>query len=213
MPDCPAWDVEGLTRHLISAVWAQAEAFHRARLEITDQPGLPDIAGPAEGLADRLDLADEFLAAAFAARPGDDWPFVPLPFAVIPAIAAVNALIVEYGVHRRDLERALGRELTLSPATCSAVLGLAPGLMPAIGQPAGDEPVAYRLQAPSATVDLVWDGKTWSFGDAGDGCIIQGDDESITLLALGRRPIDHEAITVADPHATAGRFTTYFAGL
>jgi uncharacterized protein (TIGR03083 family) len=213
VPDCPGWDVDALSRHLVSAVWAQAEAFHRARMEFAEQPGLPDVTGPADSIADRLDRAHGHLAAAIAMHPGDDWPFVPLPFAVIPAIAAANGILLEYGVHRRDLERALGREFTLSASTCTAVLGLAGALLPAIGKPAGDEPLAYRLTAPSATVDLVWDAKAWSFGDASEGCIISGDDESIALLGLGRRTLDHPSITVNDPHGTAAKFTDYFAGL
>jgi uncharacterized protein (TIGR03083 family) len=212
VPDCPGWDVEALSRHLVSAVWAQAEAFHRARMELVEQPELPDVTGPVEGIADRLDGAHGHLASAIAMHPGDDWPFVPLPFAVIPAIAAANGILLEYGVHRRDLELALGNDFTLSPTTVTAVLGLAGALLPAIGKPAGDEPLAYRLEAETATIDLVWDGKTWSFGDASAGCIISGDDESIALLGLGRRGVDHDTITVTGPRR-AGSFTDYFAGL
>ncbi|HVM40829.1 MAG TPA: maleylpyruvate isomerase N-terminal domain-containing protein, partial [Acidimicrobiia bacterium] len=40
---CEGWDVRALLRHTISAMWQQAEAFHRSRLVIGEPPSFVEI--------------------------------------------------------------------------------------------------------------------------------------------------------------------------
>jgi uncharacterized protein (TIGR03083 family) len=212
----PGWDVEHLVRHLSEATWAQAEAFHRARLGVADQPTLPSVTAPAEELGDRIDIARDHLDTAITKFAGDDWSSVPLPFAVIPAVFAANGIVLEYGVHRYDLDRSLGHEVGLDPDATTAVLGLAAALMPTLGQPAGPAPIAYRIEAPATTVLLTWDGDAWGGAEADgacDVCTIRTDDETAALLAMGRVGLEHPEVVVSGDDVAAARFSELFPGL
>jgi hypothetical protein len=148
---------------------------------------------------------------------------VPLPFGLLPAPAALQIVPLEYGFHRNDLEWALGDQAPLSADISTALLELAPGLMPmlAAGSPvsgAGEQPgtpLAYQLAAAGATISAVFDGAAWAImpgAPAGPkACQISGDDSPVALFIMGRISAAHPGLTVSDP-AAAGHFKRYFPG-
>ena len=95
----PDWDVAGLTRHVTAVAWMQAEAFHRARLGITEAPSWVELHTDTTALPGALEEARRSLDAALKMLDLRPDPIVPLPFATMPASIAVPVLVLEYGVH------------------------------------------------------------------------------------------------------------------
>jgi uncharacterized protein (TIGR03083 family) len=195
---CEGWDVEALARHLAGVAWQQAEAFHRARIGVAEAPSWLVVEGDRSHLLEVLATAREHLAPALAAVDGD--ATVPLPFAPLPVSIAVDALVLEYGVHRHDLERAIGRaaDTDLDPEVAAVVAGLVPALVPVLAEKAPAAPITYRLTGDTTSVAITWRDDAWhtSGADADAVCDVRGSDAAVSLLALGRIGVDHAALRV-----------------
>jgi uncharacterized protein (TIGR03083 family) len=200
---CEGWDVEGLARHLAAVAWQQAEAFHRVRIGVTEAPSWLAVTGGPPQLLDALSAARDHLAAAIDVAPDAT---VPLPFAPLPAPTATAALVLEYGVHRLDLERALGRatDVDLDPEVAAVVAGLVPALVPLLAEKAPVTPITYRLAGDTTSAAITWRDDAWHATE-GDGpvCDVRGSDAAISLLALGRIRGDHPALSVSGDAADA----------
>ena len=213
---CGDWDVEQLARHLAAVAWQQAEAFHRARVGVAEAPSWLDATGDTVAVVDLLSRAREHLAGALDTVVGMPDATVPLPFAALPAPIAVAALVLEYGVHRADLERAADRatDADLDPAVARVVAELLPLLIPVLAEKAPPSPITYRLTGDTASVAITWRDDAWHAGD-GDGarCEVRGSDASISLLALGRIASDHPALQVSGDIAAAASLSNHIRSL
>jgi len=195
---CEGWDVEALARHLAGVAWQQGEAFHRARIGVGEAPSWLGVEGEPSHLLDVLATAREHLAPALADVSSE--ATVPLPFAPLPQPIAVAALVLEYGVHRYDLERALGRatDIDLDPEVATVVAGLVPALVPLLAEKAPPAPITYRLVGDTTSVAITWRDEAWHADDTCDAaCDVHGSDAAIALLALGRIRGDHPALSVS----------------
>src|ERR1022692_323771 len=222
---CDGWTVRNLARHLIAASRGQAEGLRRAA---AGQAELAHLGAPDEQAADEILAAlrqgrDELLRALRTLPDAALAGAVPLPFGLLPAPVALQIVPLEYGFHRNDLQWALGDQVPLDQDIAGALLELAPGLMPmlAAGSPvsgAGEQPgapLAYQLEAGTATVGAAFDGTAWTItpgAPAGSGtCQIRGPDSDVALFIMGRINADRPSLTVSDT-AAAGQFKRYFPG-
>jgi uncharacterized protein (TIGR03083 family) len=222
---CDGWNVRSLARHLVAASRGQAEGLRRAA---AGQAELANLGAPHEhGTAQILDAlreGREELVRALRMLPDAALAgVIPLPFGLLPAPVALQIVPLEYGFHRNDLEWALGDEGPLNKDISSALLELAPGLMPmlAAGSPVGaagqapQAPAAYQLTAATATVGAAFDGAAWTVTPGApadpDACQIRGDDSDVALFIMGRINATHPRLTVSDL-AAADQFKRYFPG-
>ena len=200
---CEGWDVEALARHVAAVAWQQAEAFHRGRVGIVEAPSWLAANGDRDEVLALLGEAERHLAGAIAI---DDAATVPLPFAPMPAQIAVAALVLEYGVHRADLERALlgAPDDRLDPLVARTVATLLPGLTPLLVAEPPATPITYRLRGETSTATVTYENEAWRVGE-GDAsvCEIHGTDGAVALLVLGRIPPDHASLQTNDPAAAA----------
>lgn len=212
---CTGWSVLDLANHLATFAWQQAEAFDRARVGITVTPSHAEVDGDALEVLDVVADKLRVLLPAVGALAPDT--LVPLPAGTFPAQIAASILVFEYGVHRHDIERSLGLagDLDVDPVVAETVMALLPlGMLARQAHPAAT-PVAYRLVGDSAEVGLGWTGEGWSPApdDLGGACTISGSDAAVALVALGRIPVSHPALTVDDPRGIADQFERHFHGL
>jgi hypothetical protein len=152
-----------------------------------------------------LDEDRQHLGDALARTP-DEQRTVPLPFAPLPASIAAAALVLEYGVHRADLQRAIdgAPDDTLEPDVASVIAPLLPALVPVLAQKDPVTPITYRLVGETATVSISWHEGTWRTDEGNEPvCEVRGSDGAISLLALGRIGVGHPSLTVSDPTAAA----------
>lgn len=208
---CEEWDVTALGRHVAAVAWQQAEAFHRATIGVTEAPSWLEARGD---LVDTLDHSLGHLERALAAT--DEAANVPLPFALLPAPIAAAALVLEYGVHRADLERSVdgAPDDRLDPDVARVVAGLLPLLIPALATKPAAEPITYRLVGDTVTVAITSDGVAWHSGDGAEPvCEFRGSDAVISLLTVGRIGPDHASLAVQDPAGAAPSFPIHFPGL
>jgi uncharacterized protein (TIGR03083 family) len=222
---CDGWTIRTLARHLIGASRGQAEGLRRAAIGRTELATLdPPQEQSTDHVLDALRSGRDDLLSALHAVPDTALAgVIPLPFGLLPAPAAMQIVPLEYGFHRNDLEWALGNEEPLGDDIAAALLWLAPNLIPilAAGTPVSDagevpeRPVAYRLEAPGATLCAVFDGTAWTVStecppDA-DSCDVRGDDSAVGLFIMGRIAASHPSLQVNDV-ASAEQFKRYFPG-
>ena len=208
---CEGWDVTALGRHLAAVAWQQAEAFHRATIGVTEAPSWLEARGDLVAT-----LAQDLRHLERALAETDEAASVPLPFALLPAPIAVAALVLEYGVHRADLERAVdgAPDDRLDPDVARVVAGLLPLLIPVLATKPPVEPVTYRLVGATVSAAITSDGGAWRRGEgAASVCELRGSDAAISLLALGRIAHDHAALDVRDPAGVAPSFSIHVPGL
>src|SRR5947207_5119365 len=200
---CDEWDVEALARHLAAVAWQQAEAFHRGRVGITEAPSWLAANGDHDAVLALLAEAQRHLSVGTDI---DEVATVPLPFAPLPAPIAAAVLVLEYGVHRADLERSLTGAPAdrLDPFVARTVAGLLPSLVPLLAEKPPAAPITYRLRGDTATGTIHYEDDAWRPGE-GDTplCEVHGSDAAISLLALGRIGADHPSLTTNDPDAAA----------
>lgn len=212
---CEGWDVEALARHLAAVSWQQAEALHRAGIGVAEAPSWLQVTGGRAEVLAVLDAAQVHLVGGARAVDSDERT-VPLPFAVLPASIAAAGLVLEYGVHRADLERALMRapDDHLDGDVATTVAQLLPLLLPVLAEKNPPAAVTYRLRADSATASITWANDRWVAAE-GDSpvCEVRGSDAAIALLALGRITADHPSLAVTDPVGAIGTLRSHIRPL
>jgi uncharacterized protein (TIGR03083 family) len=212
---CEGWDLDALARHVAAVTWQQAEAFHRARVLVTEAPSWLQVSGPRDEVLAALDEDRAHLADAFT-RVVDEQRTVPLPFAPLPASIAAAALVLEYGVHRADLQRAIdgAPDDTLDPEVASVIAPLLPALIPVLAQKDPGAPITYRLVGNTTTASISWHEGTWRSDEGNEPvCEVRGTDAAISLLALGRIGVDHPSLAVSDPAGAAAALSDHIRPL
>jgi len=194
---CAGWTIDDLAAHVASGAFRDAESFHRARLGTSSPPGELALSGDT-GAAIRLSIGH--LRAALDDPPAH-WPAVPMAFGPYPVEAALGCLIVEFGTHRNDLEIAVGNHhVALSRATLDALLGFGEFYLLLQAAPLESGPVTFTLSAPSTTMSISWDGRSWTRGTgAARMCRIAGSDDAIARLMLRRLDVTDPQLTLDDP--------------
>jgi uncharacterized protein (TIGR03083 family) len=207
------WTVADLTAHVAGVAWRQAEALHRYRLGVAETPSDAVVASDPAALPGALDVAAAHLGAALAAD-FDESPNVPLPFAPLPVSIASRVIAIEYGFHRWDVERALGRDAVLRDEVAQYLVGQLPVFLLLVGTDAPDG-TGYRLRSDNLDVIVVRADGQWSLGDPGPPtaqvCTIEGDDGALALFAMGRIGAEDAALTVSSADL-ASRFKQFFPG-
>lgn len=206
------WDVATLANHVAAVAWQQGEAFHRARMQIAEQPSYVEtkLTDP----VDALERAAAHLRSGIDQLDASGEPIVPLPFAALPASFAAAVVLIEYGVHLNDLEHALGDTTELREPVADAVVELMGAMLPGLASSGPDGPASLALHAESrAPTRVAWrDGAWQSVADGDTDCTIEGSPSAVALFSLGRISADDPSLRVTGDAALAGAFKTFFPG-
>ena len=212
---CEGWTVAQCASHVAQVMAVQQLAFQHMLAGSTETPAWEE-----QPLVDPESVraavaASHATAIETMGRLQDehaDKP-VPLPFGTFPAPIALDILLLEYGTHRWDIAHAVDPGAALSPAASACVLGLLPAFLTFFAAAPPEEPIAYRLVAPSATLEVAPVDGAWALAPPPEGAAvttITGDDSSVALFALGRIGPDHPGVEVDGDHAKT--FKTWVPG-
>jgi uncharacterized protein (TIGR03083 family) len=215
----PGWTALDLLDHVARALTQQAEAFERGRAGVLDAPEFPTSAPTtrAAALAALRAGGAAMQAALGALGPADlDRP-TPLPFAVLPTAAALQIAVIEYGMLRWDLERALRAAAYDLPADVSgATFAMLPGLLPAFagGGAPPSAPVTIALSCEHGALGLAFDGAGWQVGPpaAEPTCTITASGSDLTMFAIGRLGVGDGSVRVTGDRSLADAFKRHFPG-
>jgi uncharacterized protein (TIGR03083 family) len=143
---------------------------------------------------------------------------VPMPYGDIPLERVLDIFGMEAGVHRSDLAHALGAEDTLPRDVCRATWAFLAAFLPTLAA------AAERLPPDDTSFDLIGDTRGLRVGFVSDHWVVAnlpaagepnatvtGDDSTVLLFALGRRPLD-EDLAVRGDRELAARFKTFVPG-
>lgn len=202
---CADWTIDDLATHVATGMVRDAEAFHRARFGVPSPPGEVTLRGADPAVVMRT--AVDHLVDAVTQGP-QTWPTVPLPFGPHRVTVALQSLVVEFGVHRNDLEVATGQRIPpFSDATRTALFGFGEHYLLRQAAPLEASACAFTLAAPSATLSVTWTGDHWVRGaDTARECRVAGSDDAIARLMLRRLDITDPRIDLLDPHHLAPLF-------
>jgi uncharacterized protein (TIGR03083 family) len=136
---------------------------------------------------------------------------VPLPFGTFPCPAALDIILLEYGTHRWDIANAAQAGATLSVPASDCVLRLMPAFLAFFAAPPPAEPIGYRLEAGSATIDTSVRDGAWTLEPSDvPTTVVRGDDSSVALFGLGRITADDPRLIVDG--ADGASFKRWFPG-
>lgn len=213
---CEGWTMRDLTRHVCEVAPMDADLIAgrgsgrpATHFEVPE----PDAASMREGrkaLAESLDGLDESTFDEICTYPTDVNLSLPCRFAM-----QVSAM--EFGVHRYDVERALGRQASLAPDVVRAATSLAQAMLPFLAASSAekpDRPVTIALRAPGVEVTQTFRDGAWTDAAPEDEptCTITGEPEAITLFAVGRIPSTDPSLRVEGDAALAAKFKAFFPG-
>lgn len=130
-----------------------------------------------------------------------------------------NVAVLEFGLHRSDIEVALGKPGGVNIETAEAadflygqrLAGIAEATLP--NGPDSD-PFALRLRGDDL-IDLwlAWDGASWSMTPGrAPVTTVRGIDSAVVLFMMGRAPITDRRLDVTGNREIAGRFKTFVPG-
>src|SRR5262245_64423553 len=211
----PGWSVEHLVRHLAEVAFRQGEAYHRAVLSIGESPNAVSVAAPLDQLPRVLRSAAEHVARgtqALVAAPAE--PVVPLPFASLPPSFAGFVLLVEYGVHRYDLENAVTGAAGLPSDVSDVIADLLAVTLPSLASNVEPSTRSIRLEPDGRSpTTLSWaDGRWLTADEAEVDTVVRGSAEALALFVLGRIPVEDARLGVTDPTGAVESFKTMFPG-
>ena len=140
-----------------------------------------------------------------------------MPFGLVPTFVAMQIAVIEYGIHRWDLERTCGDpNFDLPSDIAAASIAMIPGLLPmlAAGSKAPPSaPIAVRLRSDVATHTLAFDG-VWApvKSTVLPTCTIDANASDLTMFYIGRLDAHAAGITIDGSLEAAERFKQYFPG-
>jgi uncharacterized protein (TIGR03083 family) len=121
----------------------------------------------------------------------------------------VDAIAMEFAVHRRDLAVALGETHSFSPADLRLIAHALPDALNAGAVPRPN--TSYLLGSPSFELALTWRNIEWICEPAREACTIEGDPEAVLLYALGRTTFDASSFST-NRAEQARSFKRYLTG-
>lgn len=128
------------------------------------------------------------------------------------------ACVAEFGVHRYDLEAALGEhDAGVGQETILAgmeIYGRWLDIFPKRHHRTPDRPFSLHLEGEVIDATLSWDGKRWLRGLAPTLPVthIRGDDSTITLFLFGRVRADDHRLDIDGDLMVASSFKTWVPG-
>ena len=208
---CAGWRVGDVVAHVASVIDAQQAAFANMLAGSTERPPWENgVFGSATAARKALDEAQARAVETLGQVADEhmDRP-VPLPFGTFPCANALDIILLEYGTHRWDVGDANG---DLSAAAADVVLRLLPAFVAFYAVPPPPMAIAYRLEAPSVTIDVSGRDGGWVLepGSPDATTVISGTDSAIGLFAVGRIGAGDRRLTITG--ADAGAFKAWFPG-
>jgi uncharacterized protein (TIGR03083 family) len=209
------WTVEHLVRHVTAVALRQAEAYHRARFTVTEPPTDATVTSPIERLPATLRSVLAHTTSGVTSLDPDSEPIVPLPYASLPASLAGFVLLIEYGVHRYDLEHAITGDGALTGDVADAMADRLALTLPSLASP--DEPPIRTIRLePSghAATTLTWRSGRWKTIDDSPraDCAVRGPADALALFVVGRITATDDRLGVDDPTGALTHFKAMFPG-
>jgi uncharacterized protein (TIGR03083 family) len=221
---CAGWDLQDLARHLGETTQRLATAFSEIVARRTgpapgfdelpeEHPDDPHLAALAHATVGRnhFATATALLAPEDADAVADDCQ----PSRTGARLITTAAL--EFGLHRYDVEVALGEESGLTEEAvyaADAIFGAALVRRATASGERPDAPLRYELRGDRVDRALTWTGTEWTAEATADGPVtrISGDDGPLMLFLCGRIPATDAALTIDGDDDAAARFKTYVPG-
>lgn len=218
---CDPWNVAQLAAHVALPAAALANGLVALRsgapTSLGGQP-LPEGAPPHEILqtltSRRVALAEQLtqLDSRELSMPLPPPPETPLS---LPAETLMKLALVELGVHRNDLEAALGLDASLDRDVVDAVGEVVPTwlIFNAADAARPENDLSYRLVGQRLDVTLSYSaGQGWHAGTGVSECRIEGADTDLALFLLGRVSGRSTALRVVGDDRDARAFKTFLPG-
>jgi uncharacterized protein (TIGR03083 family) len=211
-----SWTVRHLALHLFWGQALQAAAWERLRRGDTDVfvPPETDSVDPPVLVAELESAHTAFMDALDAVEEDTIDAACPMPYGALPGRFVLQVAAMEAGIHRFDLDRALGAARGLSTDTVQAASTVLAGVLPTLGS-AGEspnEPTNVHLRGERFTVDLGWSDGQWQSAEIdGTNIMFSGSDEALVLFALGRLDAA-EADVLIQGSEDSGAFKRWFPG-
>jgi uncharacterized protein (TIGR03083 family) len=219
---CPGWDVRQLASHVAVSPRALArglEALRQGReVSVSVEPLAADL--PAAHVLTALRERRRDAAAALAGlTPGQLQATLPMAKGAgfgLPTATMLQLALVEIGIHRSDLDAALGRDDRLDAQLLAAVVEVVPTwlIFAAATAPRPASSLTYHLAGDQVAIAFAYDSSgTWGLTDMAlfADCAVRGQDPDLALFMLGRRSVDDNSIQSSDRDLLR-RFKTYLPG-
>lgn len=132
--------------------------------------------------------------------------------------AHVTGIVMEFGLHRFDLEWALGEHNAgLSTETVVAIdafFGAQLGSIGDEGKAHPSTPAGFHLAGALIDRSVSWDGDRWADGIPHSMPVVRitGDDSALALFLCGRIGIDDPRLEVEGDRGLAARFKRFVPG-
>lgn len=132
--------------------------------------------------------------------------------------ALLSRIVMEFGLHRFDLEWALGEHNAgLSSETVMAIDTFFGAQLVAVGdEGAAQPPVPVGFHVAGSLIDrsVSWDGDRWTedIPDSMPVVRITGDDSALALFLCGRIDIDDHRLEIEGDRDLAAQFKTFVPG-
>lgn len=210
------WTVRHLARHLVWGQALQAAAWERLRRGETDVfvPPETDSIDPTVLVGELESAHTWFMDALDAVEEETIDAACPLPYGALPGRFVLQVAAMEAGIHRFDLDRALGAARSLSTDTVQAASTVLTGMLGTLGSTgeSPNEPTNVHIRGERFTVDLGWSDGQWQPAEVdGTDIAFSGSDEALVLLALGRLDLA-EADVMVEGSEDPGAFKRWFPG-
>jgi uncharacterized protein (TIGR03083 family) len=225
---CEDWLVKDLAAHLAEQAFrqsVQAAAAVEARMGTAlqledDMPANPYV--PNERILERLTHGRNQLHHVLHLLAAEDATFQLAPDPPDGPAWTVERLlavcVAEYGIHRFDLEAAMGEhEAGVSQETILAAAQIYGPWLDSFARKhdhVPDRPLGLHLEGELIDATLSWNGKVWQSGRAPTVPVthIRGDDSTITLFLYGRIPADDHRLDVEGDLTVAKSFKNWVPG-
>ena len=221
---CEGWNLHDLATHLgettqrLATAFSQLVAKRRGSGPVYDElpeehPDDPHLAALAHATVGRnhFATATALLAPEDADTAADD----AQPGRTGARLITVAAL--EFGLHRYDVEAALGETSGLTVEAIEAADAIMGDALVRRATDSGvrpDSPLRYELRGDRIDRALAWTGQKWTDDAVSDvpTTRISGDDGSLALFLCGRIPATDDALVIEGDPDVAARFKTYVPG-
>ena len=224
---CVGWQVRHLAAHLAETTRRFASTFlplvksRTFPAPTAEEPSQERPDDPPDAIVARATLGrNQFASITALLSPEDAETQLGEPAPDRPPRTAARMMTVaalEFGVHRSDLEAALGISPGLTEeaiAAADAILGAGLARIATASGEAPETPLRYELLGDRIDRTLTWTGDAWTTDTALDvpTTRITADDAALALFLCGRIPATSDTLTITGDRAAAARFKTYVPG-
>lgn len=216
---CQGWAILDLGRHISNEPLLYGEALLRLAQGVTEPGDKPPEGVDPGGIVTMLREGRAVLDDAMSQLTEESLNRVaPYPFRRqgLPGEVAVQAPAWEFGIHRNDLEWAIGDEAPLPHDVVRVISPLVRWLMPFYAARSAERPAgstAYRLKGEVFDMRLAYQDGSWGAATADtEECVIAGGDSAVLLFVHGRIPWNHPSLEIGGRKSLAADFKRFFPG-